>query len=155
MPDTITILPADALNLVASRVFPGEDVSRFTEILDQIDDPEEALTTLFGDLVEGDVLPLPSVQQIESFAQPVLTKISASIGGAKGFLGEAESAITSISGKLPPRLQGYAKEALEVVGELNGVLGDAESLLGDAEDKLREYGGQGTSVVSWLLSGKV
>lgn len=156
MPDTqsITVKPGDALNAIAARVFPGEDVNRFTEILDQIDDPDTALTTLFGDLAQNSQLQLPSVEQIESFAEPVLTKVASSLGGAKGFLDQATNVITDISGKLPPQLKGYATEALNIVGEANGVLGQAESVLGEAENKLREYGGQGTNLVNWLLAGK-
>lgn len=152
---TETVKPGDALNAIAARVFPGEDVSRFTEILDQIDDPDQALRTLFGDLVEGTGLQLPSVGQIESFAQPVLTKVASSLGGAKGALDQATQIITDISGKLPPSLQGYTTEALEIVGEVNGVLGQAETILGEAEDKLREYEGQATNLIGWLLSGRV
>lgn len=146
---SITVKPGDALNTIAARVFPGEDVRRFTEILEA-----NPGLDIFGDLTDGITLNLPDVEQIESFAQPVLTKVASSLGGAKGFLDQATGAINSISGKLPPELQGYAKEALAVVGEANGVLGQAETLLGEAQGKLREYGGQGTGLVNWLLSGK-
>lgn len=151
---SITVKPGDALNAIAARVFPSEDVSRFTEILDQIDDPGQALNTLFGDLTQGSSLQLPSVDQIENFAQPVLSKVASSLGGAKGFLDQATEAINSVSGKLPPELQGYAAEALKVVGEANGVLSQAETILGGAEDKLRSYSGQVTNLIPWLLSGK-
>lgn len=152
---TVTAKPGDSLSAIAARIFPGEDVGRFTEILDQIDDPQQALTTLFGDLAEGTKLQLPSTEQIENFAQPVLSKVASSLGGAKGFLDQATEAISSISGKLPPQLQSYASEALQIVGEANGVLGQAESILGEAEDKLRDYAGQATNLIPWLLSGKV
>jgi hypothetical protein len=152
---TETVKPGDALNAIAARIFPGEDVSRFTEILDQIENPDEALNTLFSDLVEGTNLQLPSLEQIESFAQPVLSKVASSLGGAKGVLDQATEIINSVSGKLPPQLQGYAADALNVVGEANGVLSKAESILGEAEGKLRDYGGQATNLVPWLLSGKV
>ncbi|HEY9750521.1 MAG TPA: hypothetical protein V6C63_17700 [Allocoleopsis sp.] len=155
---TYTTKPGDALNLIAAQIFPGEDVGRFTEILDQIDEPEDAIATLFSELAEGQILQLPSVEQIENFAQPVLSRIADSVGGAKGFLGQVEDTITSISGKLPPQLQGYAKEALELVGEANEVIGDVEGFLDRADEevlgKLRDYGGQPTKLVSWLLGGK-
>lgn len=153
MPD-FTIKPGDALNTIAAKVFPGENVSRFTEILDQIDDPEKAVQTLLGDLIEGQSLALPSVEQIESFAEPVLQEVAASLGGAKGFLGQLEGTITDISQKLPPELQGYSKEALRLIGEANGVLGKVEGVLGQAKEKLRDYKGQATNLIGWLLSGK-
>lgn len=146
---TITTQPQDSLSTIAARVFPGRDVTRFREILDQ--NPE---LDVFSDLPENFNLQLPSTEQIQSYAQPVLTKIASSLGGAKGFLGQAEQMISQVSGKLPPELQGYAKEALQLTAEANGVIGQAESVLGEAEAGLRDYGGQGTNLIQWLLSGK-
>jgi hypothetical protein len=145
----ITVRTADALNLIAARVFPGADVSRFTEILDQ--NPE---LDVFSDLAAGTELNLPSTEQIQKYAQPVLGKIASSLGGARGYLGQAEQVINQVSGKLPPELQGYAKEALNLVGEANGVLDQAEGILDQGTEALRDYGGQATNLIQWLLSGK-
>lgn len=146
---TIQVKPQDTLSTIAARVFPGQDVTRFREILDQNPDLD-----VFSDLPENFNLQLPSNEQIQSYAQPVLTKIASSLGGAKGFLGQAEQIISQVSGKLPPELQGYAKEALDFVSEANGIVGQAETVLGEAEAGLRDYGGQATNLIQWLLSGK-
>lgn len=146
---TATAQNADALNLLAARIFPGADVTRFRELLDA--NPE---IDVFGDLAAGAQLELPSTEQIESYAAPVLGKIASSLGGARGYLGKAEQVITQISGSLPPELQGYAAEALSLVGEANGVLDQAEGVLEQGQGALRDYGGQATNLIQWLLSGK-
>jgi phage tail protein X len=151
--DIVTLNPADTLSTLAARIFPGEDVSRFTELLDA-NPGLDPIAAIFDNLPENLQLNLPSTEQIESFAAPVLTAVSSSLGGAKGFLEQAEQTLTSISGKLPPQLQGYAKEALDLVGEANGVLGEVEGAIASTSDKLREYAGQGTQLIPWLLSGK-
>lgn len=149
---TTTVRPGDTLATVAARVFPGASVQRFSELLDANPDLD-----IFSDLIEGTELQLPSTEQLESRVQPVLTKIASSLGGAKGYLGQAESVINAVSGVLPESLQGYAKEALNIVNEANGVIGEAETILSDVQSTvggLRGYEGQGVQLVSWLLSGK-
>lgn len=148
---TTTVKPGDTFASIAARIFPNAEVSRFTELLDANPDLD-----LFSDLIEGTELQLPSTAQIESRVQPVLTKIASSLGGAKGYLGQAESVINAVSGVLPESLQGYAKEALNIVGEANGVIDNAETILGDVQSAVggdRAYGGQGVQLVSWLLNG--
>ncbi len=146
---TLTVLSGDTLSTIAARVFPGGDVRRFVELA--IENPD---LNIFEDLPAGLELNLPSTEQIENFARPALFRVATSLGGARGFLGEAEEAIDRFSGQLPPQLQGYAQEALDLVGEANGVLDQAETALDRVEDQVREYAGRGTNLVSWLLSGR-
>lgn len=150
---TLTVKPGEQLNALAARVFPGQDVSRFVEILDL----NESLD-VFGDLPQELSVNIPDAEQILQYAQPVLSSVSEAIGGAKGAIAQVTGQIEAISGKLPPQLQGYAKQALEAVGQVNGVIGEAEALLeklpGEATDKLRQYEGEVTRLVPWLLSGK-
>lgn len=150
---TTAARPGDTLAAIAARTFPGADVRRFTEILDANPDTLD----VFGDLSLGSQITLPSTEQIEQRVQPALTKIASSLGGAKGFLGQAEDVINAVSGVLPSSLQGYAKDALSAVNIANGVIGEAETVLEDVQGAVggaRNYGGQGVSLVSWLLSGK-
>lgn len=141
-----TVRNAETIGMVAARTFPGGDVRRFTEILDQNPDLD-----VFSDLAAGLNLELPSTEQIQNFAQPVLTQIATSLGGAQGFLGQTSATLNKISGNLPPELQGYAKEVLDLVGDANGVLTEATTALDQASEALRDYGGQGTNLISWLL----
>lgn len=144
---TIITKESDSLNLVAARVFGG-DVSRFGEILDLNPDLD-----VFADLAPAVPLEIPTQEQIENYAQPVLTRIADSAAGARGFLGTVQQTINQVSGSLPSELQGYASEVLDLVGEANGVLDEAETIIEQATDKLRTYGNQ-TNLISWLLGGK-
>lgn len=150
---TLTVKPGEQLNALAARVFPGQDVTRFVEILDLNEELD-----VFGDLPQELSVNIPEPEQILQFAQPVLSEVSEAIGGAKGAIAQVTEQIESVAGKLPPQFQGYAKQALEVVGQVNGVIGEAEALLeklpGEATDKLRQYQGEVTRLVPWLLSGK-
>lgn len=147
---TTTIQPHDTINAIAARLFPGGDVRRFREILELNPDLD-----ILSDLPEGIELNIPGIEQLENYAQPVLTRIASSLGGAQGFLNQAETTLQRISGNLPSELQGYSRAALELVGEANNVLNEVETVVEGASDRLRDYGGQGTNLVSWLLSGKV
>lgn len=145
---TLTSRPADTLSTIAARVFGG-DVRRFSEILDLNPDLD-----VFADLPPELELRLPDRAQIENFARPVLTSIASSLGGARGALGQAEEVITQIGGTLPPELQGYTQDALDLVGEANTVLERAETALDEVGDRLRGYDTQATNLVQWLLSGR-
>ncbi len=145
---TTKVEPGENLSLLASRVFNG-DALRFTEILDLNPDLD-----VFGELKQELKLNIPSTDQIFNYAQPALTSVGQALQQVNGFADQATNAINQISGKLPPQLQGYAKEAIALVGEINGIAGKAQTVLDGAESKLREYEGQAVKLVPWLLGGR-
>jgi hypothetical protein len=145
-------LNGETLAEVADQVFG--DSLRFPEILGMNPDLD-----IFGDLLDFDGLSIdiPEVDQVLSFATPALTQVSQAIGGMGRYLDEASSLISSVSSSLPPQLQGYAQEALDLIGEVNGFRGEVEQYLEEGKsllgDKLREYEGQLVQLVPWLLEG--
>jgi hypothetical protein len=147
-------LTGQTLSEVAEQVLG--DSLRFPEILELNPDLD-----IFGDLLdldEGMSIDIPDAEQILNFASPVLTEVSSALGGMGRYLEQASSAISSVSSKLPPQLQGYAQEALDTIGKVNGIREDVEQYLEKgkslAENKLREYEGQLVQLVPWLLEGK-
>lgn len=140
--------PGENLSLLASRVFNG-DVLRFTELLDLNPDLD-----VFGELQQELNVEIPSTEQIFNYAKPALTSVGQALQQVNGLTSQVSNAIEQFSGQLPPQLQGYAKEALEIVGEINGIAGKAQTVLDGAENKLREYEGQAVKLVPWLLGGK-
>lgn len=147
---TIQTQPGDTLSTLADRTFNG-DVLRFPEILDL--NPE---FNVFSELPPSANLNIPDPAQILNYAKPALSRVSKAIGGAGRYLSEVERVINQVSGALPPELQGYAQEALGIVGKVNGIVGDVEQTLNnDALDgQLRHYEGQLVSLVPWLLNGR-
>lgn len=105
----------------------------------------------------GEVINVPSEEQILNFAKPQLTKVGAALSGAGDVIDQARSLITDVSGKLPPQFQGYTKEALKQLGKLNGIRENAEQAI--SEKTLSELlgkigrGGTGTetTLIKWLL----
>lgn len=144
----LPVNPGESLTALASRVFNGDSL-RFTEILDLNPNLD-----VFSDLLQETQIQIPDVRQVLNFAKPALSRVSSAIGSAGSILNQAESAIGGLSGKLSPELQGYATQALEQIGELNGILGDVEVAIAGAESGLREYEGQLVQLVPWLLGGK-
>jgi hypothetical protein len=144
----------ETLSEVADKVFG--DSLRFPEILDMNPNLD-----VFGDLLDlddGVSIDIPEADQILSFAEPVLSEVSEALGGMGRYLEQASSTITSVSSHLPPQLKGYAQEALDAIGKVNGIKGEVEQYLDKgkslASDKLREYEGQLVQLVPWLLEGK-
>lgn len=135
---TITIQPGETISQLSDRVFNG-DVLRFTELFDLNPDLD-----VFGELTEGIEIDIPDAAQILNFAKPQLSAVSETITGFS-------STVSTIVEKLPAQLQGYAQEALDLLGEVNGVVGQAESLLGQAEAEINKYGDKPVKVVQWLL----
>jgi hypothetical protein len=146
--NTIQVVRGETLSSLAARVFPNQDVTRFIEILDL--NPE---LNVFDEITEGMSINIPSTDQIFGYADPIFEGIANATQKATGILGDVTEQIQSFSGKLPPELQGYAAEALEVIGEVNGFLGDVETKIEGVSDQLREYKGKATNLVNWLLSG--
>lgn len=145
---TTKVEPGENLSLLASRVFNG-DVLRFTEILDLNPDLD-----VFGELTQEIQLNIPSTEQIFNYAKPALTSVGQALQQVNGFTEQATNAINQISGQLPAGLQGYAKEAIALVGEINGIAGKAQTAIDGVEGQLREYEGQAVKLVPWLLGGK-
>lgn len=134
----ISIEPGETISQLSDRIFNG-DVLRFTELLDLNPNLD-----VFGELSEGITVEIPEVSQILNYAKPQLSAVSETITGIS-------STVSAVVEKLPPQLQGYAKEAVNLLGEINGVVGQAESILGKAEAEINKYGDKPVKVVQWLL----
>ncbi|MCC5644798.1 hypothetical protein LC607_18000 [Nostoc sp. CHAB 5824] len=132
----------DTIAAIASEIFNG-DVTRFTELLDLNPDID-----VFGDLVEGLDLEVPDTSQILNYARPVLSQIGET-------LDTASNTLTTLQTQLPSNLQGYAADALKLLGDVNGVLGDVETTLTKAEEQVSSYDGKPVQLVKWLLGGQV
>lgn len=136
--------PGEDLAQLTARLFDGDPL-RFTEVLDLNPDLD-----VFADLEQETTLEVPEPSQIMRYAQPVFGSVAQTLNEVSGVADQVTGAIDA----LPPELQGYAKEALEFVGEINGVTGKAKTVLEDAQNQLRKYDGQVTKLVPWLLGGK-
>lgn len=141
--------PGEDLPALAARVFNG-DVSRFTEILDL-----NPSLDVFGSLPQELDVNIPQPSQILNFARPALSRVSQSLSGVGRYLSEAEKLLNEAKNVIPEGLQGYASEALDLVGEINGVVGDIEqkasTTLDSIDSTLRQYDGQLVQLVPWLL----
>ena len=147
MPST-TVQPGENLALLSARIFNGDPL-RFPEILDLNPNLD-----VFWDLAQEANIDIPTPDQIFNYAQPALTSIGQALQEVNGFTEQATNAINQVAGQLPPELQGYAKEALDIVGEVNGIVGEAQTVLTNATDQLRQYQGKAVKLVPWLLGGK-
>ncbi|MDM9583096.1 hypothetical protein [Nostoc sp. GT001] len=132
----------DTIAAIASQIFNG-DVTRFTELLDLNPDID-----VFGELVEGLDLELPDTSQILNYARPVLSQIGET-------LDTATNTLTTLQTQLPSNLQGYAADALKLLGDVNGVLGDVETTLTKTQEQVSSYDGKPVQLVKWLLGGQV
>ncbi|MCC5636327.1 hypothetical protein LC593_10745 [Nostoc sp. CHAB 5844] len=132
----------DTIAAIASKIFNG-DVTRFPELLDLNPDID-----VFGDLVEGLDLEIPDTSQILNYAKPVLSQIGETID-------TATNTLTTLQTQLPSNLQGYAADALKLLGDVNGVLGDVETTLAKVEEQASSYDGKPVQLVKWLLGGQV
>lgn len=154
MPQRQTLIsaPGESLTALSERVFNGDPL-RFTEILELNPNLD-----VFADLPQELEVNIPDASQILNFAQPALTRISQSLGGAGRFLDQTSAALTQISGNLPPELQGYAQEAIDAIGEINGIREEVEQTIDGAteqiDSRLRSYQGQAVQLVQWLLGGR-
>jgi hypothetical protein len=143
-----TVKPGEDLAQLTARLFDGDPL-RFTEVLDLNPDLD-----VFGDLEQETTLEVPEPSQILRYAQPVFGSVAQALNQVSGITDQVTGAINGVVDALPLELQGYAKEALEFVGEINGVTGQAKTVLEDAQNQLRKYDGQVTKLVPWLLGGK-
>lgn len=131
----------DTIAAIASQIFNG-DVTRFPELLELNPDID-----VFGELVEGLDLEIPDTSQILNYAKPVLSQISET-------LDTATNTLTTLQTQLPENLQGYAADALKLLGDVNGVVGDVESTLTKVEEKSSTYDDKPVQLVKWLLGGQ-
>lgn len=138
---TTTTTSGDSIATLASDIFNG-DVTRFTELLDLNPDVD-----VFGELTQGLKIELPDTYIILNYAKPVLSEVGETIKNTT-------NTISAIQEKLPSQLQGYSKEALKLLGEVNGVLGEVESTLDKANSQLQTYSGEPVKLVRWLLGGQ-
>lgn len=143
---TIQIKPGDTLKAIAGDIFGG-DSSRWREIAD-LNPNLDIMKALPANIS----INIPDASQILNFAEPKLTAIAETVTKAESYLKQGENFIKKYESYLPSNLQGYAKEALGVIGKLNGVLGKAESTLTNLPKQIRNYL-QPTKLVDWLLHG--
>lgn len=159
MSTTATARPGETLSTIAARVFPGGDVSRLGELLAA--NPE--LSPLQDTIAAGTEITIPGKEQLLQYAQPVLTSIAGSFGGAGGIVsslagqlltGEVDFSIPSILGQLSslPGLEGYPQEAIALISAING--GNVkDAAIAFAKEKLTENApDQLTNLIPWLLS---
>jgi hypothetical protein len=144
---TTFVEPGETISSLADRIF--DDPLRFPEIFDK-----NPGLDIFGDLVQGQSINIPEPSQILRYAEPVFGSVSQALGQGEQLVEKASALITEYGGKLPPELQGYAKEAIEAVGQVNGAIGKAQSILKEGQSSLRKYDGQAVRLVPWLLGGK-
>lgn len=96
----------------------------------------------------GDVVKIPELDQLTQQADSLLGGVSAGLNQTKGQITEV---FKQVSQYLPP---GYAAEAQKLLGEVNGVFGQVESIVGQGKaaiGKARDYKGEVTKLVDWLL----
>lgn len=148
MPQLLTTSPGDTLSSVSDRIL--NDPLRFPEILDL-----NPSLDVFSELPQELPIQIPDLAQQLNFAQPALSSISQSVGGVGRWLSEAERQLNSLVGNLPSELQGYAQDAINAVGDINGITGDIQQTVGEglsaAEQSLRSYQGELVQLVPWLL----
>jgi hypothetical protein len=132
-----TPIAGETLASIASK-FLG-DPGRFREIADlnAIDIFEEALSL--------SQIQIPTIDELLKPAAPIL----AGLRNVEGWIEKANEI-------LPPEFQGYTKDALKLLGDINGALDDPISTIGDilgrAEGLLGGKDGQMYQVIDWLLT---
>lgn len=101
----------------------------------------------------GESIKLPSEEQIYDFAKPQLEAVGLALAEASGTISQVRSILSSASDKLPPSLQGYAKEAIGLSDRLNGITDEVEQFISEDSMKglISKYGATGTTLVRWLL----
>lgn len=110
---------------------------------------------------------IPDPLELIPSAKSKLDRAQATVNAVKGRVEQAGRLTGQISGmldkididKLPVQFRGYSRESLEAIKEVNGAIGDISSTLTETLEKadksigkVRQYGGQRTRLVDWLLS---
>lgn len=169
---TITLDSPETWTSLAAKVFPNANVDRFTELLSI--NPE---MSVFESLASGTKINIPELSQVAQFAEPELGRIRESVAGFankaidqvsgvadtaqgyiekfQGYAVKATNLITNASSSLPSPLKGYATEAIQEIGKVNGLLDDASIFLGQNFGKAalqQQYESKGVNLVPWLLS---
>lgn len=132
----ISIYAEAGINEIAANVFPGENVTRFKEIIDVNPDFD-----IFGNTA-GKKIKLPEKEEILSFAKPILSEASNIISDAK-IIAENLDKI--------PILKGYSKKALETITSASSIIKSEPKFIVDNTDK---NNGELAKIIPWLLSGK-
>jgi hypothetical protein len=134
---TYSPIPGETLPSIASKLLG--DPGRFREIADlnAIDIFEEALSFT--------QLQIPTIDELLKPAAPIL----AGLRNVEGWIEKANEF-------LPEEFRGYTKDALKLLGDINGALDDPVSTIGDilgrAEGLLGGKDGQMYQVIDWLLT---
>ncbi|OBQ28990.1 MAG: hypothetical protein AN483_12655 [Aphanizomenon flos-aquae MDT14a] len=141
----ITVTTEKGVNDIAANVFPGENVTRFKEIVDL--NPDEYGEDYFGKAeLKLDQKPkrikIPFEREILKFARPLFDKTSTKISGAKDLLVKLDSI---------PALRGFSREAIESLTTATSDL-YSPSLLSDTAGIYEDQ--ELPRLIPWLLSGK-
>lgn len=131
------VISGETLSSIASDLLG--DPGRFRELADLngID--------VFEEVLDRTQIQIPTVDELLKPAAPVL----AALQDVEGWIEKANEI-------LPESLRGYTKDALKLLGDINGALDDPVSTIGDllgrAEGILGGKDGQLYQVVDWLLT---
>jgi hypothetical protein len=125
------------LSALAERVLG--DPLRFPELLEL--NPN---LNVFADLQADIAIITPEIEEVLGVAKPILQGVGSSIRGISGAIQSGD-----VSGAI-----GYAKEAIDQVGKLNGVKEQAESVLSNIGKSTRKYSGASVQLVDWLLENR-
>lgn len=123
----------DSLVTIASRFLGSGKYWREIADLNDISPIEE--------IPKGINIEIPAIESIVEAASPILSDVSAEVN-------RVSSKIEAIASILPP-VEGYAKEAVVALGEVNGVIGEVQQVLTDI--KSRNYKGGSVRLIDWLL----
>jgi hypothetical protein len=145
----ITVTTEKGVNDIAAKVFPGENVTRFKEIVDL--NPDEYGEGYFGEAKlnldknpkpKAKRIKIPGEREILKFARPLFDKTSTKISGVKNLLVKLDSI---------PALRGFSREAIESLTTATSDL-YSPSLLSDTADIYEDQ--ELPRLIPWLLSGK-
>jgi len=154
MADTTTttiVQQQESLNDVAARIFPGQDVTRFNELL-----ALNPTITPFQAIPAGTVLNTPSPAQTLQYATPVLTSIGKALSGqsltTSVVISDAQSLANAVANI--PALQGYPQAAIAELAKVNNIVTSSNSAINAGQSNTR-YNDPTVKLISWLLSNKV
>ena len=135
MPQTL-VEQGESLAALADRVLG--DPTRFGELLDINPNLD-----VFGDLVAGQLIELPELQQVLNMASPRLGRIAQTLNGQ-----QISSTIEQAR-----QLQGYVSSAIDQLQQINNI-GDAIEIVEDVEAQVRSGARDLVAITPWLLGGR-
>lgn len=137
MPTTHTVISGETLASIATDLLG--DPGKFRELADL------NAVDIFEEVIDRTQIQIPTLDELLKPAAPVLAKLK-----------DVEGWIEKANEILPEEFRGYTKDALKLIGDINGALDDPVSTIGDllgrAEGVLGGKDGQLYQVVDWLLT---